>query len=215
LAAGAGGGGRERRKELRGEDAHRANGRTAGRGATPVTALSSWLIERRANVLDRWLDLVIATYPAESAAFLRGEKDRFRNPIGATLSRELAVLFDALVGGNSHGDEACQAVAAVVRMRAVQQLTPAAAVSFVPLFKRAVAEELGAEGADRAGELLTLYARVDELTLQAVNELVQCREHVFRLRAREARSQVYSLLRRAGLLDVVATDDDGKGGKEE
>jgi len=180
-----------------------------------VSALSAWLKERRVSVLDRWLDLVIATYPPESAAFLRGEKDRFRNPIGATLSRELGVLFDALVGGDSIGDEACHAVAAVVRMRAVQQLTPAAAVSFVPLFKRAVSEELGGEGAQRATDLLALFARVDELTLQAVNELVECREQVFRLRAREARSEVYSLLRRARLLEVVAAEDDGKGGREE
>ncbi len=179
-----------------------------------MTALSAWLKERRASVLDRWLDLVIATYPPESAAFLRGEKDRFRNPIGATLTRELAVLFDALVGGDS-GDEAGHAVAAVVRMRAVQQLTPAAAVGFIPLFKRAVSDELGAEGADRAVELLSLFARVDELTLQAVNELVECREQVFRLRAREARSEVYSLLRRAGVLEVVAAEGDGKGGREE
>ncbi len=179
-----------------------------------MSELAALLGQRRGRVLERWLDLVIATYPAQSAAFLRGEKDRFRNPIGATLTRELAVLFDALVDGNS-GEEARQAVAAVVRMRAVQQLTPAAAVSFVPLFKRAVAEELGADGAQRAGELLTLYARVDELTLQAVNELVECREQVFRLRAREARSEVYSLLRRAGMLEAVRAEDDGKGGKEE
>ncbi len=201
-------------EEGRGEGAHRANRRTAGGGAPAVTALSVWLKERRASLLDRWLDLVIASYPAESAAFLRGEKDRFRNPIGATLARELAVLFDGLLDGSA-GDEARQAVAALVRMRAVQQLTPAAAVAFVPLLKRAISDELGAEGSGRAGELLSLYARIDELTLKAVDELVECREQVFRLRAREARSEVYSLLRRAGMLEAVAAEDDGKGGREE
>lgn len=178
-----------------------------------MNLLSAWLNERRGHVLDRWLDLVIASYPAESAAFLRGEKDRFRNPVGATLARELAVLLEALLGGND--DAARQAIAAVVRLRAVQQLTPAAAVSFVPLFKRAVSDELGADWGSRAAELLQLFARVDELTLEAVNELVECREQVFRLRAREARSQVYSLLQRAGMLEVVAANDDGKGGREE
>lgn len=182
-------------------------------GVPEMNPLSAWLNERRGNVLDRWLDLVIASYPAESAAFLRGEKDRFRNPVGATLARELAVLLEALLGGND--DAARQAIAAVVRLRAVQQLTPAAAVSFVPLFKRAVSDELGADWGSRAAELLQLFARVDELTLQAVNELVECREQVFRLRAREARSQVYSLLQRAGMLEVVAADDDGKGGRKE
>lgn len=179
-----------------------------------MTALTIWLRERRASVLGRWIDLVIASYPAESAAFLGEEKDRFRNPIGTTLTRELAALFDAILAEGAD-DEAHQAMAAVVRMRAVQQLTPAAAVGFVPLFKRAVSQELGAEEAARAGELLRLYARVDEFTLQAVNELVECRELVYRLRAREARSQVYSLLRRAGMLELAEAEDDGKGGKEE
>lgn len=178
-----------------------------------MTALAAWLKERRASVLDRWLDLVIASYPPESAAFLRGEKDRFRNPIGATLTRELAVVLDALLA-EAVGDEAGKAVAAVVRMRAVQQLAPATAVGFVPLFKRAVSEELGSEESARAEDLLRLYARVDELTLRAVEELVECREQVYRLRAREARSEVYSLLRRAGMLETIEAQDDGKGGRE-
>lgn len=179
-----------------------------------MTALASWLAEHRASVLERWLDLVMASYPVESVAFLRGEKDRFRNPIGATLTRELGALLEALLASDG-GEEARRAVAAVVRLRAVQQLSPATAISFVPLFKRAVRDELGEEAAGKAAELLDLFARVDEITLQAVDELVDCREQVFRLRAREARSQVYSLLRRAGLLELVDAADDLKGGREE
>lgn len=179
-----------------------------------MTALSGWLRAHRAEVLDRWLTLVLGTYPPESVTFLRGEKDRFRNPVGATLARELGALLDAVLAGNAR-EEGRQAVAAVVRLRAVQQLAPGVAVSFVPLLKRAVSEELGAEAAAWTGELLNLYAQVDELTLLAVDELVECREQVFRLRAREARSEVYSLLRRAGVLDVEKEANGEKGGREE
>lgn len=176
--------------------------------------LSEWLQARRASLLDRWLDLVIASYPPESAAFLLGEKDRFANPIGATLRRELPTLFDAVRGAES-GEEARRAVAAVIRLRAVQQLTPAAAVGFLPLLKRAISQELGAEEGALAEELLGLHARIDELTLTAVDELVECREQVYRLKAREARAQVSSLLRRAGMLVEAGGEDDWKGGREE
>ncbi len=183
----------------------------AGAGGRPVTKLGTWLQQRRASVLERWFELVIATYPPESAAFLRGERDRFANPIGSTLRRELPALFDA-VFGEGDGEEARRAVAAVIRLRAVQQLSPAAAVSFVPLLKRAISQELGAEEGARAAELLTLHAQIDELTLAAVNELVECREQVYRLKAQEARAQVHSLLRRAGMLVEAGVTDDGKGG---
>jgi len=201
-------------EEGRDGEANGAGRTPACAGGTPVTTLGAWLQARRASVLERWFELVIASYPPESAAFLRGEKDRFANPIGATLRRELPALFDAVFGPGD-AEEAHRAMAAVVRLRAVQQLAPAAAVSFVPLLKRAISQELGAEEGGRAAELLDLHARIDELTLAAVNELVECREQVYRLKAHEARAQVYSLLRRAGMLVEAGVADDGKGGGEE
>lgn len=180
-----------------------------------MVSLLETLRARRGSIVGRWRDLVFETYPAPSASFLKAETDRFRNPVGGTLAHDLGELFDGLIGE----DPAAAPVApldAIVRVRAVQSFAPGRAVGFVLLLKQAVTDELAAaECALDPDELLAFFTRVDDLLLRGVDILVSCRERVFEIRAREAKSRVHSLLRRAGLLDEADgadAEDGGKGG---
>ena len=59
--------------------------------------LRSLLSARRTAIVDRWLERILATYPPETARFLRSESDRFANPVGQTLRDAIPPLVDALL----------------------------------------------------------------------------------------------------------------------
>lgn len=158
------------------------------------------LQEKREALAERWRELVLESYPPQAVAFFRQEKDGFRNPIGATIRQAIDELTGVLVTGAGPEDPTA-ALDALVRMRAVQNFSPGQAVGFVFLFRRALVEVLRDELAGvSAGELIELYARLDELALGAWDRYAACRDKMSELRAREATARTYSLLKRAGLL---------------
>jgi hypothetical protein len=165
-----------------------------------VNGLLASLRERREALAERWAELIFASYPPLTARFLEQERDRFRNPVGSTVKAELARLMDGLLSGADRESLAAP-LDAIVRVRAVQDFSPTAAVRFVFQLKQAVGELLAEE--DRHApleQLLELHGRLDELALQAFEIYAGCREQIFAIRAREATAHTYSLLKRAGLL---------------
>jgi hypothetical protein len=156
--------------------------------------------ERREALAGRWRELVLESYPPEAVAFLRQQKDGFRNPVGATIRQSIDELTGALITGVSREGPSA-ALDAMVRMRAVQNFSPAQTVGFVFLFRRALADVLAEDlAAVPAAELMELFARLEDLALEAWDRYAACRDKVSDLRAREAVASTYSLLKRAGLL---------------
>ncbi len=172
-----------------------------------MSGLLSVLQEKRKALEERWAELVFASYSQQSVPFLRQERDRFANPLGSTIRNQTAALVEGLLAGADAGVLATH-LDAIIRVRAVQDFTPAEALRFVFQLKQAVAEIAGDDAAGvPAGEFLALHARLDELALQAFGIYVGCRERVFEIRAREATARTYSLLKQAGLL--VDADEAG------
>jgi hypothetical protein len=163
---------------------------------------------RRTAIVDRWLDLTLDVYPEDAARFMRREKDRFGNPVGRVTRDALEALFDALVEGRPD-DDLDAALDGIVRIRAVQDLSPSAAVGFVFLLKRAVHDVLGGAQAREVSspDLAALHSGIDRLVLRAFDLFVGCREKIYDLRASEIRRRTASLLRR--LETVAAEDRDG------
>jgi hypothetical protein len=173
-----------------------------------VNELLNVLQEKRKALEERWAELVFASYPQQSVPFLRQERDRFANPLGSTIRSEIAGLVEALLAG-ADADVLANHLDAIIRVRAVQDFTPAEALRFVFQLKQAVAEVAGDDAAGvPTSEFLALHARLDELALQAFGIYVGCRERVFQIRAREATARTYSLLKQAGLL-VDADEAEG------
>lgn len=177
----------------------------------PVNAmkLENFLQQKAPHIRKRWLNLIIETYPTDSQRFFREQKDPFANPVGTTVSREVESLYHELLHGMDP-ERLNSSLDAIVRIRAVQDFSPAKAMSFIFLLKKVLREELDRkikESPAAFEELLTLESRLDEMALRGFDLYVKCREKIYEIRAKEAKNQVSRLLQRAGLLCEIPSWD--------
>lgn len=165
-------------------------------------ALKKLLAQNRATIVDRWYDLVLETYPPETARIFKKESNRFANPVGSTTLEGLKDLFGALLEGFDP-QRLLPALDKIIRIRAIQDFTPAVALGFVlalkPLVRRELAQAIGADQAS-AEELRQFDDTVDQVALLAFNIYVQCREQLYELRVSEIQNRTARLLQRANIL---------------
>ncbi|MBI4964684.1 MAG: RsbRD N-terminal domain-containing protein [Desulfomonile tiedjei] len=162
--------------------------------------LEDFLSTNKTAILKRWLDLILETYPPDSRKFFATQQNRFANPVGANLSEGLEGLFDSLVHGTDpESDSFSDFLDKIVRIRAVQEFSPAKAVGFAFFLKTAVRESLakGIHDPKLFQELLEFESRIDGVALLAFNIYMQCRETIFEMRATEIRNRVSRILERA------------------
>ncbi len=134
----------------------------------------------RTAILDAWFQKTIEIYPEHTRGTITRGGERFRNPVGFTVRESLATLVQELAGGMDVA-RAADAVEQIVRLRAVQDCTPAEAVCFV-FFLRQIVREYQAEN-----EFPDLERRIDELALMVFDRYVQCREDLALIRINEAK----------------------------
>ena len=132
-----------------------------------------------AAIVERWVERTLKSYPAEMLSFLGGEQDPFSNPVGHTLRENLATLVHELLG-TMDKDRIASALDGLVRMRAVQNFSPAEALHFVFDLRSVIGEVSGAVSEP-------LQGRIDELALMAFDQYMACRERIFELRVNELR----------------------------
>jgi hypothetical protein len=175
--------------------------------------LEDLLKQKASHIRKRWLNLIIDTYPADSQRFLREQKDRFANPVGTAMSRAVETLYHELLHGMDP-EKVHSSLDEIVRIRAVQDFSPAGAMTFIFLLKKVLREELHQEIKESTAsyeELLALESRVDEMALRGFDLYMSCREKVYEIRAKEAKNHVSRLLQRAGLLcEIPSWDSDRK-----
>ncbi|MCG6964040.1 MAG: RsbRD N-terminal domain-containing protein [Acidobacteria bacterium] len=158
---------------------------------------------RRSALLSLWWDSAVEAFPGETRSFLAREKDRFQNPVGATLRSGLMAILDALLT-DADDAELERAAQAIVKVRAVQGVPAGEALAFVFGLKKAARAALG-EQAETAGgrrELEALENAVDRLALLAFTSYVGCRERIFAIRSRELQRRTASLLRQTAGVDL-------------
>jgi hypothetical protein len=151
------------------------------------------IAEHRDEILERWIEDIIDGYPEETARFLRSNVDRFSNPVGAGLHEGLAEILDGVLRGVDP-EEFTSALDRVIRVRAVQEFSPSAAVGFVFDLKSLlweVAEEHGVEAS-----LKNLDQRIEHVGLCAFDVYMRCREEMWSIRAREIRNQSVGIMER-------------------
>jgi hypothetical protein len=175
--------------------------------------LPELLSAKRKAILDRWKEMALEVYAEESARFIRNEKDRFNNPVGQAINSGLETLYDGLVGGRP-AEEMEQALDGIVRIRAVQDLSPAEGVGFVFLLKKAVREVAreALSGEDALTELSVLDSRIDNIALAAFGIYMRCRERIYEIRVTEIKNLTSKLLERAERNE--ARNGHSKGGSE-
>ena len=162
--------------------------------------LKSLLRQNRDSILDRWLEAIVATYPANTASFLRDQEDRFSNPVGHALKEATGAIVDGLIE-DAGADALARSLDEIIRIRSVQDYTASQAVSFVFLLKQAVRDTATEAGGFSAEDLARLEARVDDLALTAFDVYMRCREQLYEIRSNEVRKRTHLLLERTGLFN--------------
>jgi hypothetical protein len=132
------------------------------------------------GVLDRWLQCALECHSEETVRFLGAEKDPFRNPVGHTLRENLGVLLEQVLG-EMKPEPVEAALQNIIRIRAVQDLTPSRAVQFIFQLRPILRGHCVARNRE------ILDDRIDQLGLWAFEEYSRCRELIADLRINESR----------------------------
>ena len=164
-------------------------------------SLVEQLIGMKAGILRNWFDLVAATYPPDTAGFLKKQTNPFDNPVGNATRNGLNGLFDELVG-EMNREAIVTHLDPIIRIRAIQNFTPSQALRFVFQFKDILRKELKKQLKDPQSSraMQELEARIDELGLVAFDIFIECKEKIFELRANTEKTRVYKAFHRAGLV---------------
>lgn len=144
------------------------------------------LAEQESAITDRWFNLIIDSYPADASGFLKNQKNRFLNPVGNTIAREIVVLYHSLLT-STNSEALAASIENIVKIRSVQEFTPAEAIGFVFLVKKAVRDALNDSRHIDVEELDNFDRKVDELALRCFDCYTRCREKIYEIRLNELR----------------------------
>ncbi len=169
--------------------------------AKSLDRLREILRERQPEILKEWLQALLDTYPQDSARFFKNQKNQFANPVGHIFEQGLTKCLEHLLFSEDN-EPVKEALDELIRVRAVQDFSPAGALAFVfdlkGIIRAYCLEEIKKEGLEEA--LWRLDARIDEVALIAFNIYSSCREELAEIRINEVKSNVYFLLKRAKML---------------
>jgi hypothetical protein len=162
--------------------------------------LKELMTRNKSKILQRWLDLVLDTYPPETARFLKDEKDRFANPVAFTVKCNLELLLDDLLNSSSE-KTVMPHLEEIIKIRAVQEFSPSQAVSFVWLAKEAIYSELKVQlkTKEMCSELLKLESEIDRLSGISFNVYSACKDSIHQIRIKELKAENHALNKMLGV----------------
>jgi hypothetical protein len=171
--------------------------------------LKDILNQKRSTILKKWFDLIIETYPAETALFLKNKKDRFANPVGSIIFEGIENIFDEILKGIDP-ERVSPFLDNIIRVRAVQDFLPSQAISFIFLLKDVIRQELSREIKHNGitEELLEFESQLDSIAKLSFDIYMSCREKIYEFKAMELNNQTYTLLKRAKL--VIDLEEQGQ-----
>lgn len=166
--------------------------------------LEKLLAQKRGEILKKWFDLVIKTYPEDTAAYFKQRKDHFANPVGSTIKRSLESILKELFQEMDPDPETLRSfMDPIIRIRAIQDFKPSEAVSFIfslkSVIRKIANQAFKDENLER--ELQTFESKIDTLGLMAFDVYMMCREKIYDLKANEVRNRTYRAFKRANLID--------------
>lgn len=158
------------------------------------------LLKSKKTLLEKWFDLLAASYPLETVRMLKKETSRFANPVGHTFRAALGEILDEFLGENSV-EAMGPLLDKVLRIRAVQDFSPSSSVAFIFGLKTLARQVLDAESDPEDVpdiEMSEFDSRVDGLALFAFDVYMRCRESLFEARITEVKSRTSRLIQLAG-----------------
>lgn len=167
--------------------------------------LDSYLHQSRSTIIEKWFNCIVETYAPETSRLLRKESSQFANPVGHTMLHGIEAVYDEFLRSADH-EKLIPHLDRIIRIRAVQDFSPAQAISFVFHLKKIVRDELQRQSKEdriSSSEVAAFESKVDELGLLAFNIYSQCRERLYEVRLTEFKTRTYRLLQRANLLEEI------------
>jgi hypothetical protein len=149
--------------------------------------LTEALANKKKEILSLWIERTLDSYT--SPGFFKKSKDPFANPVGSNISTGLSALFDLLLANaelQAYGTSLDQ----VVRIRAVQDFTPAQALAPFLELKWVVRQVFSGDKKTHSlvQDLGALDCEIDRIALMAFNIYCECREQLYQNRIRELKS---------------------------
>jgi hypothetical protein len=164
--------------------------------------LQDILAEKRSEIAAKWVQAMVDTYPPEASRFLKREKDQFANPVGHTIRSAIEAILDHLLN-DAAVEEVLQSLDAIIRIKAVQDFSPAGAVDFLFRLKQLVRDEVKdqiRENRISVESLLEFESKIDNLALHGFNLYMKCREKIYDIRVSQVQNRAFQLLKRANLI---------------
>ncbi len=172
--------------------------------------ISRLLLEKKPQIIKKWFDLILETYPADTARFLASQNDRFANPVGHTISEGLDGIFEEVVTEFDH-ERITRLLDNILRIRALQKFAPSEALAFVFDLKRVLKAELALHEQMLSEEVCIVENRIDDLAKMSFDIYMKCREKLYEIKANEVRNLTSRLLQRVNEAGHDESEDERTG----
>ncbi len=185
--------------------------RPLGETEKDMSSIAELLSQNKEEILKSWFQLVLESYPDETARFLRREKNPFANPVGQAIYEGIDGVFEHGLIKMDH-EKVTPFLDRIIRIRAIQDFTPARALAFVFSLKEIIREQLKDRirgNAVSQEDLRAIDTKVDELVLLSFNVYSACREKLFEIRVEEVKNRTFRLLQRANLVEEISAQESG------
>ena len=160
------------------------------------------LVEEKQQLINKWIQRAMAVYPTESLTVLSRNKDPFANPMPHLISKGVTELFEQFLKGID--EKTIEPILdGIVRLKAVQALSPSRALAFIFDLKDILADFFKDQRSDpKCMEFLLKSGKdVDRIASVAFDIYVGCRESLFEIKTNEIRNQTHMLIRRVSEMD--------------
>ena len=170
-------------------------------------SLEKLLSDRKKDILKRWQQEIFQIYPADSIRFLTSESDQFANPVGHSIREHTETLLSAIMSEDEISAEKYNSMLdEMIRVRAVQDLSPSRALKYLYDLKEVITGELKdvvESDINQYCNLVNLYERIDKVILIAFDIYSKCKEKLFEIKVQTAKNQVSGILRRSDLVAEI------------
>ena len=157
--------------------------------------LAKLLATRRDAVVEAWWEKVLELYDERARNLLRRNEDPFTNPLRSTFVSAIERIVDSLAAGQDI-DTARDAIREVVKLRAVQEVSPGEALDSFLVFRKAL-KEVAEDSWDEVAE--EAMAAQDALLRFAADEYLEAQKLILDIKYREQVRRFHLLMRRASL----------------
>lgn len=174
--------------------------------------LTKLLVQHRDTILEKWIDATMSSYKPEMVRFLKKEKNPFSNPVRQTIVTSLEKIYDALLT-ELEIDDSFPGLDEIVRLRAVQEFTPAQALSFLFTLKNIIRSASDSDPAFTftLQDWQPFEEKIDALSGAAFNVYSHCRSQIYEIRISEVKARTqraFELLNRTNYPIHKSTDDE-------